>query len=228
LEALFKDASGNGTDDPKLLDYRRYQTPPNRQQSLMKCSAIAHIVASTQRVIDSQVHGYSDGELLSVIFAMLDDTKLDICENHEDRKTYSIPSGSIFLFSGRCRHGGSSYATHNLRIHMFFAKNQLVKVWKKENTVPLVFHCPVTDCVCNTIKKQSFTKSQWYDHWRHVHRDKFGISVGKYLKQIAGSKVYQCSDCLKGFTSNDGLQRHKRSRCKVTKEDSIHEENPEP
>jgi hypothetical protein len=44
----------------------------------------------------------ADGELLSVIFAMLDDTKLDICENHEDRKTYSIPSGSIFLFSGRC------------------------------------------------------------------------------------------------------------------------------
>lgn len=198
------------------MDYRRYQTPPNRQQSLMKCSAIAHIVASAQRVIDSQVHGFSmyrlsilyslpngksqglhvddertkqeqetDSELLSVIFAMLDDTRLGICKNHEDRKTYSIPSGSIFLFSGSCRHGGLSYATHNLRIHMFFVKNQLVKVWKKENTVRLVFHCPVTDCVCNTIKKRSFTKSQWYDHWRHVHRDKFGISVGKYLKQIA-------------------------------------------
>jgi hypothetical protein len=69
LEALFKDASGNGTDDPKLVDYRRYQTPPNRQQSLMKCSAIAHIVASTQRVIDSQVHGYSMYRL-SILYSL--------------------------------------------------------------------------------------------------------------------------------------------------------------
>jgi hypothetical protein len=181
MEALFTEASPGGMDNNHLLDYKRLQTHPSRQASLLKSPAIESIVSATQCIIDAQVSGYSlyklsclyslahgnqqglhvdnarsaeeqprDGELLSVIFSLRDNTKLDIAQNHEVRKTYSIPAGAMFLFSGMCRHGGSMYMTNNLRIHMFFGKQNILRNLRKDNTVPFVFQCPVIDCVHNT------------------------------------------------------------------------------
>lgn len=49
-----------------------------------------------------------EGESLIVILALQDETYLDFSRDTGKRQTYSIPSTSIFLFSGRCLHGGSS------------------------------------------------------------------------------------------------------------------------
>lgn len=247
LEGLFTEASGRGADEEQSLDYHRYQSPSSRQQSLLKCEAIAKIAASIHTVIEAQITGYSlyritvlyslpfgraqglhfddhrnedaqkkDGEMLSVLFALMDNTKLDICQHGEERKTYSIPAGTMFLFSGKCLHGGSSYSDHNIRLHMFFTRDHLIRVLRKENIVPWVFNCPVPSCVCNTTKKRSFTKSQWYDHWRNTHRAVVGLSLGNYLKEQSGLDIYRCVKCLKGFTTMKGLKRHSRSRCKAS------------
>jgi hypothetical protein len=50
----------------------------------------------------------TNGEMLSAILSIMDNTKLDICNDRGERKTFQIPSGSMFLMSGHCVHGGSS------------------------------------------------------------------------------------------------------------------------
>jgi hypothetical protein len=245
LEALFLNAVGKSVDDPQLVDYRRYQTLPSRQSSLLKSTDIKTIVTATQNVIDAQVDGYvmaklsilyslsfgsaqglhvddirieedikKDGEHLSVIFALQDNTKLDIGMNEKMRKTYSIPSGSMFLFSGNCWHGGSVHLTNNARIHMLFVKKGSMRHGKIENLIPVGFQCPVESCQSNVGRIISFTKEQMYNHWRIYHKDQLGISLGKYRQQLTGKMLLQCPNCQKFFTKEEGMKRHQQSRCK--------------
>jgi hypothetical protein len=158
-----------------------------------------------------------DGEMLSVIFALQDGTKLDICRSDTDlvsRKTYIIPSGSMFLLSGKCFHGGSTYKLNNVRIHMMFVTNNIAKVWKKENTIPLVYVCPVANCHDNKGRPRTFSRTQLYDHWKLFHKSKLGLSLGKYENHMLGKDIIRCEGCQKGFTSRAGLKRHQRSRCR--------------
>jgi hypothetical protein len=159
-----------------------------------------------------------DGEMLGVIFALQNGTKLDIGTSYDMCLTYSIPAASIFLFSGKCWHRGSAYMTNNVRIHMTFIPSHLSK--KKgvnDNLIPVGLKCPVIDCKSNDGRLQTFTKEQLYNHWRLKHQQTYHVSLGKYLKSQEGINVIQCPDCKKGFTSTDGLKIHQRSKCKLRK-----------
>jgi hypothetical protein len=68
--------------------------------------------------------GEGEGELLSAIIALQDNTQLDIKGDNRKRLTYSIPQMSMFLFSGNCKHGGSSYTQFNVRLHMYLWPKQ--------------------------------------------------------------------------------------------------------
>jgi hypothetical protein len=243
LEALFLDAVGDCADNLNLLDYYRLQSNPSRQSSWLKCPEINTIIAATQSVVDTQCSGYvlkklsvlysrpngqpqgihvddprpineivNEGEMISAIFALQDDTKLDIGLNNQERKTYSIPSGSMFLFSGKCWHGGAVHPSNNVRIHMYFGPK--LQSHKQDNTIAVGYTCPVNDCFCNIGRIRSFTKSQIYNHWRLHHKHELVISLDKYRKHIMGHCIYECSSCHKGYLSQDGLKRHKRTRCK--------------
>jgi hypothetical protein len=160
----------------------------------------------------------NEGEMISVIFALQNDTKVDIAvSNRTGRQTFPFPSCSIFMFNGSFRHGGSAYSTHNIRLHMYFVPSAIRKSNKKDNSIPIGFTCPVSSCSFNIGgRSYAFTKTQLYNHWRDHHKRELGISVEKYRSRIVdGRDVIQCPLCKKGFTTGIiGLKRHQRTRCK--------------
>jgi hypothetical protein len=122
----------------------------------------------------------SDGEMLSVIFALQNGTRLDIGTSYDHSMTYTIPSASMFLLSGKCWHRGSAYMTANIRLHMTFIPGSMSKKKSaRDNLIPVGLRCPVLDCVSNCVRKQTFTKEQLYNHWRLRHRNTYHISLGK-------------------------------------------------
>lgn len=159
----------------------------------------------------------SQGEMISVIFALQNGTTVDIALNNAmDRQTFSFPPSSIIMFSGNFRHGGSAYSKHNIRLHMYFMPAAQVNTNKKDNRIPVGLTCPVTECSFNVGGRcHAFTKDGLYNHWRDHHKKVFGISVEKYRSRLEGVEVLQCHLCGKGFTTGyTGLQRHLRKRCK--------------
>jgi hypothetical protein len=152
LEQLFIDPIGIEGNKTVNLDTRRFQSSPNDQNKIKKCSAIAKIVDQVETVVNANANKsyvvnkisilYSrafgqpqgihqddyrpstviekEGEMLSAIVALMDNTKLDIKDDYGQRKTFGIPAGSMFLFSGSCEHGGSSYTIGNVRLHIEF------------------------------------------------------------------------------------------------------------
>lgn len=155
-----------------------------------------------------------EGEMISVIVALMDNTKLDIKNNNGERKTYSIPSGTMFLFSGSCEHGGSSYTVSNARLHIeFIPRKECGEQLALHNLIQQRYFCPIDACPLNDDGSSFPTKSRLYDHWRKKHLCDEGISVGKYIAMTKGKTILLCQTCKKGFTSKKGLSRHQK-RCK--------------
>ena len=153
------------------------------------------------------------GEMVNALVALVNDTKLDIAGDDGERKTYNIPSGSMILFSGTCIHGGSSYTTSNVRLHIqFITKNAEEVVPESDNLIPTQLQCPIEDCSHNKDGKM-IMEHQLYDHWDRYHLQDKGLSLGKYIAQKQGRKVLQCMSCRKVFFSKRGLTDHNR-RCR--------------
>lgn len=156
-----------------------------------------------------------DGEILSVLFALQDNTKLDIANDKGTRKTVAVPSAFMFLFSGTCLHGGSAFLANNARIHMTFAKSKKHAMVPRDNVVRLVFRCPVKSCECNkSIPVKTMARHQLLQHWRHVHSEKFIISLSKYEKSLCGVNIIRCGVCGKAFNDKRGLRRHVKRGCR--------------
>jgi len=156
----------------------------------------------------------NEGEMLSAIFALQDNTRLDIANGAGERQTYAIPRGSMFLFSGTCIHGGTMFATNNARIHMSFVKMDMLKKTSKDNLFPILYHCPIKDCFRNAEEtKKAMTRDQLQDHWKNVHRKKIGVSLWKYEKRCIGQTFLHCDVCRNVFTSKRGLAQHMKKRC---------------
>jgi hypothetical protein len=247
LEAVFKEAYlEKPTDDDTKFDYKRYQSNPSRQQSLMKSTSFSKLIALTQLEIDNRVANYTllkcsilyslafgeeqglhiddtrdsatierDGEILSVLLALQDNTKLDIANDKGNRKTFAIASASMFLFSGTCLHGGSGFFTNNARIHMTFAKTKKHAMISRDNIIKLVFRCPVESCECNkSTPVKTMARHQLQQHWRHVHADKYIISLSKYEDYLRGVNLIHCGLCGKAFNDQHGLRRHVKRGCR--------------
>lgn len=159
-----------------------------------------------------------EGEMLSVIVALMENTKLDIKDDYDQRKTFAIPAGSMFLFSGSCDHGGSSYNVGNVRLHIEFVpkSNNPEQDIVSSNIVPKRFICPVEHCTTHHDCLTFSSKSRLYDHWHKKHLTCEGISLGKYIARSQGKNLMLCETCKKGFNSRKGLSRH-RKRCKGTR-----------
>lgn len=154
---------------------------------LTKLSVLCSLPGGQQQGIHTDDHRppsqvESEGEMISVIFALQNDTKVDIEVNRPPhRQTFGFPSATILVFSGNLRHGGSAYNEVNIRLHMYFFPGDAAKHNKKENLIPLGLTCPVASCSFNVGgRSHPFTKTSLYNHWRNHHKKEFCISVGKY------------------------------------------------
>jgi hypothetical protein len=158
----------------------------------------------------------TNGEMLSAILSVMDNTKLDICNDRGERKTFQILSGSMFLMSGHCVHGGSSYSVSNVRLHVEFcpkSNNNNPTNDSNTNIVPGRLRCPDPDCIMQQAANATYTKKQLYYHWQKEHLATKGLSLKKFIKRASGDDIVICSSCSKGFSSKKGLSRHRR-RCK--------------
>lgn len=155
-----------------------------------------------------------DGEMLSAILSLMDNTKLDIVNDRGERKTFQIPSGSMFLMSGNCVHGGSSYSVSNVRLHVEFHPKTDSNEPSNDtdtNIVPGRLQCPHPDCKTNN-PDGTYSKKQLYYHWQKEHLAANGLSLNKFIRKARGEFIVLCSCCNKGFSSKKGLARHRR-RC---------------
>lgn len=154
-----------------------------------------------------------EGEMISAIVGLMKDTKLDIESDDKERKTYSIPAGAMFLFSGTCVHGGSSYTVCNTRIHIEFLPTAPDESNPDiGNLIPTTETCPIDNCQ-HIEKGKLYTQAQLYYHWDRYHVKQEGLSLQKYRSRKAGKIIFQCQLCRKGFFTKDGLQEH-RHRCR--------------
>lgn len=166
---------------------------------------------------DYREHDVADrnGEMLSAILSLMETTKLDICNDRGERKTFQIPSGSMFLMSGHCVHGGSSYSVSNVRLHVEFcpkSNNNNSSNDTNTNIVPGRLQCPDPDCKMKNADA-TYTKKQLYYHWQKEHLAAKQLSLKKFMRKASGEDIVMCSSCNKGFSSKKGLSRHRR-RCR--------------
>jgi hypothetical protein len=155
-----------------------------------------------------------EGPMITAIVGLLNDTKLDIEGNDKERKTYSIPAGAMFLFSGTCVHGGSSYTVCNTRIHIEFLPTPPDDSNPSEaNLIPTNETCPIDNCP-HIKHGKLYTEAQLYYHWDRYHVKEEGLSLKKYRSRKAGEIILQCQSCRKGFLTKEGLDLHKH-RCRV-------------
>ena len=155
-----------------------------------------------------------EGEMLSAIVGLQEGTRLDIAGDDGERLTYSIPPKSMFLFSGLCKHGGSSYIRHNVRLHMYLLPKQFST--NADNVIVVNKPCPLDGCLYSN-EGETFNESQLYYHWNKYHVSDIGLSVGKFIKKCNGEDVLQCECCKKGFNTKRGLARHKKHKCRGRK-----------
>ena len=159
----------------------------------------------------------NEGEMLSAIVALQDCTRLDIEGDNGKRLTYSIPPTSMFLFSGICKHGGSSYNRFNVRLHMYMFPTQTAGDTERniDNVIVVNCPCPISECQ-NSKEGETFTTSQLYYHWNKYHLKEEGLSLGKFIERRNGGTVIQCDLCRKGFNTKRGLGRHKKN-CRLAR-----------
>ena len=157
-----------------------------------------------------------EGESLSVVLALQDGTLLDFDNGKGKRLTYSIPSTSMFLFSGTCYHGGSSYNRYNVRLHMYlFPRKSTTASDGIENVIIVRKPCPVKGCQ-HVKEGETFHEQSLYYHWNKYHIKDIGLSVGKYIDRLNDKQILQCTLCRKGFNNARCLTRH-RHKCRGRK-----------
>mmetsp|Transcript_14527 Transcript_14527/g.27341 ORF Transcript_14527/g.27341 Transcript_14527/m.27341 type:complete len:160 (-) Transcript_14527:3186-3665(-) len=156
--------------------------------------------------------------MLSAIVALQDGTHLDIAGDDGQRLTYSIPPTSMFVFSGTCKHGGSSYIRHNVRLHLYLLPKHSVGSANSslENVIVVNKPCPLEGCK-HSKEGECFNESQLYYHWKKYHLSDIGLSVGKYIKELDGDIVLKCEFCRKGFNTKRGVTRHMKHKCRAWK-----------
>jgi hypothetical protein len=160
-----------------------------------------------------------DGPFLSVMVALQNDTKLDLQKYSNERNTYSIPMGTMFVFDGKLMHGGSAYKTHNLRVHIYFKYNgnddekkivnggeNVVVENDGSDAIAMVFRCPVKDCD-HRKRKMTFTEVGVYNHWKIHHREKEHLSLKEYEAKLEGT-LEECNVCDKKFLTRERLEYH--------------------
>mmetsp|Transcript_10026 Transcript_10026/g.18798 ORF Transcript_10026/g.18798 Transcript_10026/m.18798 type:complete len:326 (+) Transcript_10026:119-1096(+) len=164
------------------------------------------------------------GELLSVVLALQDNTKLDIANDKGERQTFQIPFGSMFLLSGTCLHGGASFLSNNCRVHLTFVKKEFNKNIDKDNGISLVYTCPDKDCAYNSgDMAKTVTLVQLQDHWKFVHRKKHGLTLKQFKKILEGSDIYTCQKCGKRFCNTRSFHHHLKVTCHASANDNIEE-----
>ena len=158
------------------------------------------------------------GEMLSAIVALQQGTRLDIARDNGERLTYSIDPTSMFLFSGMCKHGGSGYIRHNVRLHMYLlpVKHTTGGALPIENVIIVNQPCPIDGCEYSK-EGETFNQSQLYYHWHKYHLAEIGLSVGKFIQERQGIKILQCKMCKKGFSRKRGLAKHLKGKCRAQK-----------
>jgi hypothetical protein len=154
------------------------------------------------------------GELLSVIVALMPNTKIDIGTVNSCRKTFPIPSGAMIIMSGKCLHGGSSYSSCNARLHFEFipynggnAVHSIV-----QNLIATRYRCPLDTCTCHKKGHSFDTKAQLYYHWQnqHLKNGSVKLSLKKFIYAKNGGTLLTCSSCGKGYMTKKLLSRHMR------------------
>jgi hypothetical protein len=159
----------------------------------------------------------SDGSLISALIALQDGTKLDVRNGSLVRKTYMIPVGTMFVFDGKLVHGGLSYLCHNLRLHIYFRRNQNVGNSdndnnKDENIIAHTFRCPVESC-SRYVQKTDFTITQMRNHWRLHHAKTEKMGWKRYEAKKLGN-LHTCDKCNETFLNKEGLAKHVISKHK--------------
>jgi hypothetical protein len=95
-----------------------------------------------------------DGELLSVIIALMHDTNVNIRTVNNGRKSFYIPRGAMIVMGGNCLHSGSSYSKCKARLHLEFLPIPVSHRSSTEqvfhNTVGTRFTCPLVTCPIKT------------------------------------------------------------------------------
>jgi hypothetical protein len=81
----------------------------------------------------------------------------------------------MFLMSGQCLHGGSSYSVSNARLHIIeFLPDNLPNRNNEElqdtNVVAVRFRCPMDACPHNSDSVGFVKENDLYNHWRTVHQ----------------------------------------------------------
>jgi hypothetical protein len=161
-----------------------------------------------------------NGSLISVIVAFQNNTKLDVRNENYDRKTFIIPSQTMFVFDGQLVHSGSAYDTHNLRLHIYFMKLPENQDGPNDsnvdtNVIAHTYVCPVKSCP-KFINKCSLTLSQMRNHWRINHSATENMGWKRYVANQSGN-LHDCNQCGQSFLSLDGLKRH------ISKKHKLHQ-----
>lgn len=199
--------------------------------TLHKCSILYSLPHGPQQglhIDDTRCNEDIDrqGELLSVVLALQDNTKLDIANDKGERQTFQIPFGSMFLFSGTCLHGGASYLSNNCRVHLMFAKKEFKTTIDKDNGISLVYACPDKDCAYNSAATaKTVTLEQLQDHWNKVHRKKHGLTLKQYKKSLEGTHISTCQKCGKIYCNPRTFQHHIKFMCGASANDNSEDHN---
>ena len=154
-----------------------------------------------------------EGPMINAIIALMKDTKVDIEGNDKERKTYSIPAGAMFLFSGTCVHGGSCYTVCNTRIYIEYLPTPPDDSNPNlGNLIPTTETCPIDNCP-HIQQGKLYTEAELYYNWDRYHVQKEDLSLKKYRSRKAGKIISHCQSCRKGFLTKEGLDEHK-IRCR--------------
>jgi hypothetical protein len=152
------------------------------------------------------------GEMLSAIVSIQDDTSIDVLGHNENsRMSIMIPKGFMFLFSGNLMHGGLAYATHNVRLHLYFLHSSAfaddkIKKQLERNEIALKRVCPVADCP-RAKNRILLTSKELQDHWRVKHRNHIGMTYGQYLGSLNGT-LKTCQTCGKLLLNERSAKNH--------------------
>jgi hypothetical protein len=88
--------------------------------------------------------------------------------------------------------------------------------FEHDNVIVVNLPCPIKDCE-HSEEGETFGKSQLYYHWNRHHLEEVGLSLGKFIQQLRGIKIFQCDVCRRGFNTKRGLAKHKKHTCRPRK-----------
>lgn len=144
-----------------------------------------------------------EGEMLSVIVPLMDNTFMDIFNKDRRRIRVHIPKTMMLMFEGNVLHGGADYKEPNARLHLYFLR----KNGNLDNSVGVGELCPMVGCNARQ-SKEIFTKSQLRDHWWHFHRTQEGKTLCQYRAYLEG-RLFKCRHCQVYRIGLRMLMKHK-------------------